>query len=371
MRPFNKQNKVVELTIKPAVEFINKIESGSKVVIAHGHDNDSICSAVVLYKLLKKLKNIDVELFSTKDNFALRDEDVDEIAKSGPTHIVVVDIAHAASTEHVQKTLSSHDSLVIDHHEPIKISGVVYCNPRNYEKKIYMPVSYIVYKIYEKFFDSSEIAWIAGIGVLSDHAVSIATDLFDQIKRKAPRLLGRTDLKEEDLFSYSIIGTLAKILDSARVVEGRIGSTLAARTLARVKSYEEIINSGNGDSAKLMVWSEIVRKEFKRLVADFNKKRKLIKRNIIFYEIPSKLFIKSSLAGYLIQFFKDKILVVAQKTDGEFDISFRRGDNVKTDLNKTAKKSIRGIPNSQGGGHEAASGARVPIKYISQFLKQL
>lgn len=365
------EKKVVESTIKTAIDFIDKIDSGDRVVIAHGHDNDSICSAVVLYRLLKNFKKVQAALFATKDNFALRDEDADEIAKMEPNHIIMVDIAHASPTAHVEKTLSSNSTLVIDHHEPIKIPGVVCCNPRNYDKKIYMPVSYIMYKIYEKFGDASGVAWIAGIGVLSDHAVSIAADLFDQIKKTNPKLLGKTALKEEELFSYSVLGTLAKIFDSARIVEGRIGSTLAAMVLSRAKSYEEIINPKNHDAEKLMNWSEIVRKEFKRLVADFNKKRKLIKRNIIFYEIPSKLFIKSSLSGYLVQFYGDKILVVAQKVGSELDVSFRRGENVKTDLSKLAKKAVSGIPGAEGGGHEAASGARIPVKYISRFLKQL
>ncbi len=366
-----KKINVVESTIGPAVDFINKIEAGDKVVIAHGHDNDSICSAAVLYRLLKKFKGVDAELFSTKDNFALRDEDVDEIAKADPNHIIVVDIAHVTFSSHVVDTLSSNSSLVIDHHQPIKIPGVTYCNPREFEKKIYMPVSYIVYRIYEKFGDAGDVAWVAGVGVLSDHAVAIAGDLFEKIKKVEPRLIGETNLKEEDLYSYSVIGALAKIFDSARVVEGRVGSVLAARTLVKAKSYQEILNASGGDAAKLMAWSDLVRKEFKRLVADFNKKRKLVKGNIIFYEIPSKLFIKSSLSGYLSQFFADKVLVVAQKSDGRLDVSFRRGEKLKTDLNKMAKRAIAGIPDSEGGGHEAASGARIPVKYLSKFLKQL
>lgn len=361
---------VIEQTIRPAINFLKKIDSGEKVIIAYGHDNDSICSAVVLYKLLKKFKNADVDLFSTKDNFALSEDDVDEIAKLEPNYIIVVDIAHVAS-EHVVKTLSVHSSLVIDHHQPISLPGTVYCNPRNFEKKIYMPVSYIVYKIYEEFGDPSEISWISGVGVLSDHAVSVAPDLFEKIKRIDSRLIGETNLKEEDLFSYSMLGALAKVFDSARVVEGRIGSVLAASTLIKVKSWQEIMNASGGDAAKLMAWAELVRKEFKRLVADFNKKRKLIKNKIVFYEIPSKLFIKSSLAGYLVQFFDDKVLVVAQKIGDNFDISFRRGENLKVDLNRMAKRAITGIPNAEGGGHEAASGARIPIKYLPKFLKRL
>jgi len=366
----SKNQTVVKKTIDPAIKFLKSIDSGDKVIIVYGHDNDSICSAAVVYKLLKKFNGVESELFSTKDNFSVNDEDVDEIAKVHPSHIIVVDIAHLAS-DHVERTLAANNSLIIDHHPPLKLTGITYCNPREFEKKIYMPVSYIVYKIYEKFGKPEDIAWIAGIGVLSDHAVSIAHDLFGVIKKTNPRLLGDIALKEDDLFSYARIGLFAKIFDSARIVNGRAGSMLATKVLVQADSPRYVTKSGSHDAAKLIAWSDIVRKEFKRLIMDFNKKRKQIKKNIIYYEIPSKLFIKSSLSGYLVQFYKDKILVIAQKSRSTLYISFRRGENVSTDLNKLAKKAVKGIPKSEGGGHEAASGAKIPVKYIAKFLQQL
>lgn len=365
-----KKIDVVGSTIKPAIEFVNKIKSGEKVVIAHGHDNDTICSAVVVQRLLKDFKGVDAELFPLGDNFAIREKDADGIAKMRPDHIIIVDIARVDEGP-AQKILESNSTLFLDHHQPVKMKNVIYCNPRLFEKGIYMPVSYVVYKLYESFGDPVRVAWIAGVGVLSDHGVSVSHDLFEYIKKIDPKLVGETDFREEDLFNYSILGTIAKIFDSARVAEGRSGSVIATRVLSQVKSYKSIINAGSEDAKKLMTWSEIVRKEFKRLVTDFNKKKHLLKGDIIFYEIPSKLSIKSSLSGYLAQFYKNKVLVLAQKKDGNFDISFRRGDDMKTDLNKMAKKAVKGIPGGEGGGHEAASGARIPIKNLARFLKQL
>lgn len=358
---------VAELTIKPAIDFINKIKETDRVVIACGHDNDSICSAAVISKLFQKIKKVQFGVFITKDNFALTKEDMEDISKMEPTHVIVLDIAHIESSNELAK----YKSLIIDHHQPLKLSDVTYCNPREFEKKIYMPVSYLVFKIYEKFDNPSEIIWIAAVGVLADHAVSIADDLFGLIKEKEPQLIGETKIKDEDLFSHSYLGNLAKVFDSARVMKGRDGSKLAVRFLIQSRSYEDLKNEKNEDAEKLLSWSEAVQKEFKRLVADFNKKKKLIKGKIIFYEIPSKLSMKSSLSGYLAQFYKDKILVIAQKFGKNLDISFRRGEKIKIDLNKMAKKAVTGIPNADGGGHEAAAGARIPVKYIAKFLKQL
>lgn len=361
---------IAEATIKPAIDFIGKIKEDDNVVIACGHDNDSICSAAIVAKLFSNVKKIKARIFVTKDNFALSDSDAKELDELNPTHVIVLDVAHIAS-EKVQNFLRSKKSLIIDHHQPLEISGVTYCNPRLLEPGIYMPVSYLVYKIYEKFGDKSEIVWIAAVGVLTDHGVSNAKDLFDFVKKNVNHLVGDTEMEENELFMHSFLGTLAKTLDSARIVEGRKGAQMTANFLAESQSYEDIFNDASADKCPLLYWSEAVKKEFKRLVSDFNRKRKLIKGKIIFYEFNSKMAIKSSLSGYLTQFYKDKILVISQKKGDKFDISFRRGDKVKTDLNKMARKAIHGIPDSEGGGHEAASGARIPVKHITKFLKQL
>lgn len=365
-----KKVDVVAETIGPAVDFVKSLQIYDKVVIAHGHDNDTICSAVVMQRLLKDFKNIDATLFPLRDNFAIRDSDVDEMSDLNPTHIIVVDIARVEGRG-AESYLSSKMTLFVDHHQPVKMDSIVYCNPRICDKKIYMPVSYIVYKMYESFGDPAKIAWIAGVGTLSDHGVTIAKDLFEFIRKIDPKLIGDTNLKDEDLFSYSLIGSIAQIFDSARIVAGKEGAAHVARTLEHVKSYNSVVKGGGEDTAKLLKWSSAVKKEFKRLVADFNKKKKLLKSNIVFYEIPSEMHIKSSLSGYLAQFYPDKVLVIAQKFDGNFDVSFRRGERNKTDLNKLAKKSIKGIPNSEGGGHEAASGARIPINHLPKFIRQL
>ena len=364
------QKQVVSKTIKPALDFIKNILPEDKVLIVYGHDNDTICSAIVMQRILKKFYSNSAKLFITDDNFAVNDEDTEGIEKENPDYIIIVDIAHLAS-EHVEKTLAKRKTLIIDHHQPLKLKNISYSNPREFDKKIYMPVSYITYKMYEKLGDASGISWISGVGVLSDHAVKSSEDLFDLIDKTYPRLIAGTELNEDDLFKYSRIGMIAKILDSARIVKGKDGAVLAAKVMSEADSPRYIMKSGNDDSVKLISYSDIVRKEFKKIVTDFNKKRKMIKGNIIYYEIPSKLSIKSSLSGYLVQFYKDKILVIAQKRGENLDVSFRRGDNVKTDLNKLAKKATRGIPDANGGGHEAASGGRIPMKYISKFLTQL
>jgi single-stranded DNA-specific DHH superfamily exonuclease len=346
------------------------VNIADRIVIAHGHDNDTICSAVVMKRLLENHMQVEPILFPLDSNSAVTEKDADKIREMRPDKIIVVDIAHVSS-EAAMEFLDSESTLFIDHHQPIKFERAIYCNPRSHEKRIYMPVSYITYKIYEMFEDPSKVAWVAGIGVLSDHGMAVAGDLFDYIKKIDPVLLGSKSKDEEELFTYSTLGKLAKVLDNARVVKGKEGAIFASKTLARIKSYKSLMTAGLEDTAKLREWNEAANKEFKRLVADFNRKRALLKGKIIFYEIPTKMNMKSSLSGYLTQFCPDNVLVIGQVVDGSLEVSFRRGKNNKTDLNKMAQHAVRGIEGGEGGGHEAASGARVPAKHMAKFLKQL
>lgn len=361
---------IAKLTIEDALPFLRSIKADEKVLVAHGHDNDTICSAIIMQRIVGHFTEASAELFPLKDNFAVSDEDVAAMKKLDYDRLIIVDIAHVA-TEKAMKLIDHKDTLFIDHHQPIKFKNAVYCNPRLFDKHIYMPVSYLTYRLYESFGEASRVAWIAAVGVLSDHGMAVSKDLFDFVYKLDPKLLGEKCADEEELFTHSTLGKLAKVLDNARVVKGREGAVFAANTLQILKSYKSLINGGTDDTARLKEWSGMAEKEFRRLVTDFNRKRKLLKGNVIFYEIPSKMNIKSSLGGYLVQFCPENVLVLAQQKDRMMDVSLRRGKRDGTDLNKMAQRAVKGIPGGAGGGHEAASGARLPMKYLPKFLKQL
>jgi len=357
------QEEIVKKTIKPALEFLEMIKSGNKVVIIHAHDNDSISSAAVMYRLIMRKFKMKPFLVSSGMNFSVTDDVFKKLKEIKPDFVIIVDIAQIS--KEIENKLNEYKVLSIDHHGPFEYEKIIYSNPRLFKKDIYLPASYICYKIYEHYYKSDEVSWVAGIGVLGDHGVTQCLDLFEKIKKNYPELVDDIEFIDEKLFDYSLIGKLTKIFDSARVVEGRYGAEVGAKVLTKNFSNKD------PDVKKLLAWHEITNKEFKRLVSLFYKKREGVGKNILFFMFNSKLSIKSSIAGYLPQFFGDKILIVGQKEKGMYDFSFRRGPKVKTNLRDVVKKSIQDIPNATGGGHEAASAARIEVKYFEKFMKNL
>jgi ribosomal protein S17E len=253
--------------------------------------------------------------------------------------------------------------LNIDHHIPKGYENIVYVNPRLHNKHAYIPVSYLCHKIYTKFSD--DMMWIAGIGVLGDHAVKNCLDLFQNIKRNYPELIGKAELIDEKLYENSLIGKLVRMVDSGRIVIGARGSLKTVEILINAKTFHDVL-----ENKQLKKWNEISEKEFDRIIADFWKNRKIL-NNVMFYEIKSKYQFKSAVAGYLQQSFDDKILAVGQKEGIMLDVSLRRGMKVDTDLAELAMMVVGSIPGSSGGGHEAASAVRIPFNKKSRLLELL
>lgn len=362
------QNEIIRKTISCAIEYIKTIKPSDKVVIVHGHDCDSICSAAIVFKLLTSF-NIKPQFVISELNFTIGNNTIEKIEKMKPSYVIVVDIADIS--EKLDELKRGRNVLVIDHHMPKGYTGIFYSNPRLYDAKIYLPATYIAYKIYENFSNVKEIVWIAGIGVLADNGIKFCNDLKVKIKSLYPDLVDDVELIDEKLFESSLLGKLTKIVDSAQIINGVEGSILALNALLKANSYREILEGKFSESEKLLKLYKKSEDEFNRLVNDFNKNKKELRGKIIIYEIESKFDFKSSLSSYLGKFFDDKIIIIYQK-DGEFcNISFRRGRKVDIDLNKLAKESVTGIPKSSGGGHPQASGARVPRKYLNEFFENV
>lgn len=357
------QNEILEDTINPATSFLKTIKQKDKVAIIHGHDGDSICSAAIFHKLFEKL-GVKAELVISELNSSLLESSLKKIKIIKPTHIVIVDIPDVG-VNILTELRNLSKVMIVDHHIPKGYVKIIYVNPRVYDRSVYLPATYLSYKIFEKFFDPKEISWIAGIGTLADMGMKNCEDLFEKIKKNYPELVGQNKPVDEELFDNSLLGKLAKVVESAEMVNNKEGSVFALGNLVKSKDYEEIL-----ENKKALSYFNLTEMEFKKTVGDFNKNKKTI-NDILVYGVKSKLKLKSPIATYLQRFFDDKILLIYQRENETISISLREGKKMKVDLAKLARESVRNIPKSSGGGHPQAAGIRMPAKYLKKFLDSL
>ncbi len=350
--------------ISPAVAFIESIKQNEKVAIVHGHDSDSICSAAIIYKLIKKLVEKDSDLIISELNSVLTEKTFNKIKKLEPVYTIIVDIPNI-SVEILTNLRNISKVLMIDHHMPKGYVKIVYINPRIFDRESYLPATYLCYKIYEEFFDTKEILWIAGIGTLADFGMKNCLDLFNRIKGEDKELVDEFRPDDEILIDESLLGKLAQTIESGMAVKDVAGSVFSLKVLLESKDYKDVLKNKT-----LIGYFNLMEKEFKRIEGDFNKKKKMI-GNVLLYEIKSKIKIKSSFASYMERSFDDKVIVIYQKEGTDFNVSLREGKNSNVDLDELAKESIRGIKNSSGGGHIRAAGCRVPITQFKKFVENL
>jgi single-stranded DNA-specific DHH superfamily exonuclease len=87
---------------------------------------------------------------------------------------------------------------------------------------------------------------------------------------------------------------------------------------------------------------------------------------ILFFQYGGDLSISSDLSNELSYFFPEKIIVVAYVTGVKANISIR-GKGVRA----IVLKSIDGLENATGGGHEDAVGAQMRTEDLEKFRQNL
>ncbi len=351
----------IEKTVDPAVEFIRSIRPKEKIAVIHDDDCDGICSGSIIAILVKKLL-AHATLLSTEWNESLTKDVAVKVKKKKSSKVIILDCPEIPRD--VLDMFESSEVLIIDHHKLEKYTGVTYCNPRKFDKDIYLPTSYLAYKIFEKFFNTRDVLWFAAAGTLGDMGLKDCAEIFTKLKIFYPELIGNADINDA-LFENSLLGTITKIISSASAVKGRIGAEFVSTKLTKVKSYREFLNV-----KKPLEWYNELEAEFDRCLKDFEMNKKLMGR-IVFYELKSELRIKSILATSLARYHSNKIIIIGQEYNGQFGVSLRKGENMNIDLADLVKTLIKGIPKAGGGGHPVAAAGSMPKQYKDSFIRKL
>lgn len=369
----NLRKRAIDVAVKAvvnAVEFIRKIKPNDKVVVVNDDDCDGVCSGTILNMILRDFcKNKPVQI-STEWNMTLTKKLVKNILSCRPKYVIIIDVPDI-NAKFLEELSKKARILVIDHHSVSRYKNVVYSNPRLFDADVYLPATYLAYKISEKLrVKNKKIMWITAVGVLGDHGVESCEDFFVNLKKEFPDLIGDSELTSENLRQNSKLGLLAKIVDAGRVVKADVGAAYVAKVLLQVKDYEVILKKKTAETKKLVGWYDVVEKEFEELVGEFKEKSVPVGKTL-FFEFKSRLKIKSSLATAVGGFYDDKVIVIAQNEGKYYTLSMRRGKNSTMNLDRLMRTAIKGIPDSFGGGHPEASGGRIPAKYMGVFKKNL
>ncbi|MBN2331418.1 MAG: DHH family phosphoesterase [Candidatus Aenigmarchaeota archaeon] len=329
--------------------------SGRKVLLYHT-DSDGISSAALILRFFGGFAAV------PRDGPIIDDRFLHEIISMKPDLLVVLDIPidqEWKKMEFLQQSLPGLRLVVIDHHIPEKnltSRRSFHINPR-FEREVYIPASALVYRLLQQMGkDVRPLIWIAGVGIVGDHAFEDCKDIVRECVESFPDLGG--DIRKSKLNSIS------GMLTSAVVLHGTRGVMKSLEILLSTDRMEDLLKN-----EYLRKCDGLVSAEIKRVMSDFRKRaREFPNLDLIIYRLSSRLNIASTISTLLAEKHPDKMIFVTKQGKRHVKVSARYQAG-KINLSKLLKSSVDGI--GSGGGHEKAAGAVINKHDSKEFERRL
>jgi len=324
-------------------KFLSSID---KYSLVYHKDSDGVCSAVLLSKILK---NPDFQSPNDLPSIEISKElfkKVNQYPKA-----VFVDLAIDQLNFQDIKT----KTLVVDHHVTKNnlnqvTDNFVHVNPRLKDPDIYIPASYLVYKILEKMKKNvKKYSWIASVGIVGDRGTKNCKDIIELTQKQ-----NKMDIKELDFIS--------NLIEASKGVKGIMGISEAYNIFYESESPVDIVNS------KLIRYYHKYQKEINNLMTDFDYHSEYFpETNSYLYEIQSRYNVSGVLSTKISEKNPDAAFFI-YKTRNYLFVS-ARCQTSRINVGKILKELSEGM--GKGGGHPQAAGASVPKKYSEEFLERL
>jgi len=328
--------------IKNSAKTLQKIlKDNKKFQIFFDSDVDGLMSLLITLKSLKKLGK-DVKFEEVKDR-----EDLPKIIENlKDKNYVYIFLDLGLKEEYLEKIRKLQIKVIwIDHHqiETFSTKGIIYINPLVVDKNLYIPTSAITYLIFEKIVYIKENLYYSAIGIIADKG-----------QKSCEKIIKLASIKFKE--SYENFELIAQKVNSLFILNKKIKRYV--NKMQNIKFFK---------SKELERIYKKVQKEIEKELKNFEKK-KIETKNVVIYEIKSKLKIRSTIASILSEKIKDKIIVIYQKEKDKVKISLRTSlENVN--LLEILKKTK--IDFISFGGHKKACGAVIRKKDLNKLINQI
>ncbi len=310
-------------------------------------DADGFCSFLLFKKYVDKGKGVVIKSSPVLDVSFLR-----KVEEYSPDFVFILD-KPMVSEEFVEGV---HVPIIwVDHHAPVDVKGVRYYNPRVNNPDIYLPTSYICYKVVKQDL------WVAMCGIVGDWLIP---EFFEDFMKEYPDLVEKTDNPGDVLYKQPL-GKLVRIL--AFVLKGKISDVnKCVGILAKISTPYELLNQTTSRARFIYRRFEKIDKEYKELL-DEAVKSATDDKVLAFYYPSKKMSFTGELSNELSYIFPDKLVIVGRKKGDEFRLSIRSKTHKLPKMIEKALEDVEGY----GGGHEYACGGNIKSKDINKFVSNL
>jgi single-stranded DNA-specific DHH superfamily exonuclease len=336
---------------KQVTEIKEILNNSGNPLFFFDNDPDGLCSFLLLQKYAKKGKGFPMKSINSNEVYFRK------IREFNPDCIFILD-KPVVSEDFFREIREINLPVVwIDHHETDRKSipeFVRYYNPLLNRKKSNEPVTALCFQINH----DANLAWLAVIGCISDR---FFPDFYAGFRKKYPDLSANS--KEAfDVFYNSQIGKIARMFSFA--LKDRTTNVVnMMKFLVKADSPYEVLEDSALNHSMHHRFDQI-EKKYRKLL---EKSVKIAEKsgNVLFFKYGGQLSISADLSNELIYRFPKKTIIVAYVSGSKVNIS-ARGRKVRSKI----LKSMEGLSNATGGGHEDAAGAQIQARDLEEFMER-
>ncbi|MFQ3275137.1 MAG: single-stranded DNA-specific DHH superfamily exonuclease [Candidatus Nanohaloarchaea archaeon] len=353
--------------LKPAIDYLGKIDEDDQVVIIHHWDMDGISSSAIISKILEQERGRPADEVTIPHERSYHLTEKDHKLLEDATKLIVLDFnLQADELENLEEEFDL-DVLVVDHHSFDREPDVDFVNPRAEDAEVYIPCSKICMDIAAEFGLEDEVRWIAGLGVIQDFGVDSCPELFEELEENYDMYLPE-ELTQQQLAKNCEYGRYSSVLNIKPYRDSKHYSKLAYQALMNSKDLKEL--EAQEEYRKVYEVYLEMQDEFNDAVENYEEDREIDREKmIIFFDIDSDFHITSSIATNMSTKTPEWVHLVIQKDEDEINIS-ARCQSGRVDLGKLMQEALpEGAVEDGGeaGGHQKAAGASMKPKYLEEF----
>lgn len=334
-------------------ELKEHLESAQNPIFYYDNDADGLCSFLIFRRWLGRGSGVAVRSYPDLNaSYAKKAEEL-------KADIVFVLDKPVISKEFITKIGELHLPLIfVDHHsmqheETAEFKHLtVYNAATQQENENAEPVTYLAYKLTER----KEDVWIAVMGCIADHYLPDFVSVFE---KDYPELWKKGVKKPFDAYYGTEIGKLAQALNFG-LKDSTTHVVQMQQFLISCASPHDVLAENKNNHAFLENYYKLKNK-YDSLV---NKAESALKKNLLFFEYSGESSMSSEIANELSYRYQKEYIVVAYHKGAIVNISLR-GDNVR----RVLEKVLKALPDSSGGGHRDAVGARIKAADLPRFYE--
>ncbi len=335
------------LSAKQIAEIRQHLDKAENPLFIWDGDTDGLCAFLLLRRYAGRGNYL-----IARDGPEVKAEIAKDVNKHSPDRIFVLD-KPLMSQEFVNDV---HVPIIwIDHHQPVKVKGVRYYNPRVENREHNQSTTFMAYQVVKQDL------WIAIMGIIADWRI----DHLAEFAKKYPALIKHKIKIAPDVLYNTELGRLIKY--TSFILKGKLNYVRRnVEMMIKMTSPYELLNEESERARKLMEYAKKMDKNYTQLLENAIKNKTDEKLFLFVYPNGQQSF-TGELSNELIYRMPDKFIIIARQKEENMIMSLRGERWFIPGILDKAREGLGGY----GGGHDHACGASVPKENYAEFIRRI